>query len=300
MTHALVLGGGGLVGIAWEIGILTGLAEAGCDLSGPGHGSSLQPDSIVGTSAGSVVGALLGTVGLGDMATMALDDARAAVAMENLPLLDFALMEECFAAWRILPDDSPDSLATIGRMALKFEGVGETRYVQSIADAVGHEWLDSRFRCTSVNAYDGTFAVWSASSGVSLARAVAASCAVPTVFPAVSIEGGAEAVRHIDGGVRSGTSIDLVAGTERILVLAPIGSWAGDALDSSAAAAVVRETAIAEAAGSSVITLYPDEATNTATMYSPLTRMDPGARLPALEHGVRQGLALAKQLHGWW
>src|SRR4051794_32296244 len=48
---ALVLGGGGITGIAWEIGLLAGLAEAGTDLSGA--------DLVVGTSAGSVVGALL-------------------------------------------------------------------------------------------------------------------------------------------------------------------------------------------------------------------------------------------------
>src|ERR1700712_5206972 len=46
---ALVLGGGGITGIAWEIGLLAGLAEAGTDLSGA--------DLVVGTSAGSVVGA---------------------------------------------------------------------------------------------------------------------------------------------------------------------------------------------------------------------------------------------------
>ena len=48
---ALVLGGGGITGIAWEIGVLAGLAEAGTDLMGA--------DLVVGTSAGSVVGALL-------------------------------------------------------------------------------------------------------------------------------------------------------------------------------------------------------------------------------------------------
>ena len=48
---ALVLGGGGITGIAWEIGVLAGLAEAGVDLSGA--------DLVVGTSAGSVVGAQL-------------------------------------------------------------------------------------------------------------------------------------------------------------------------------------------------------------------------------------------------
>ena len=49
--RALVLGGGGPVGIAWESGMLAGLAEAGLDLS--------DADFILGTSAGSVVGAQL-------------------------------------------------------------------------------------------------------------------------------------------------------------------------------------------------------------------------------------------------
>ena len=48
----LVLGGGGVTGIAWEIGLLKGLRDGGVDVSGA--------DTIVGTSAGSVVGALLG------------------------------------------------------------------------------------------------------------------------------------------------------------------------------------------------------------------------------------------------
>src|SRR5690348_8509157 len=51
MTRALVLGGGGSVGIAWESGLLAGLAEQGIDLG--------RADRIVGTSAGSVVGARL-------------------------------------------------------------------------------------------------------------------------------------------------------------------------------------------------------------------------------------------------
>src|SRR5215203_1575582 len=49
MSRALVLGGGGVTGVAWEIGVLAGLAEAGVDLTGA--------DLVVGTSAGSVVGA---------------------------------------------------------------------------------------------------------------------------------------------------------------------------------------------------------------------------------------------------
>src|SRR6476469_7997857 len=50
-TRALVLGGGGVAGIAWELGLLSGWAADGVDVSGA--------DVVVGTSAGSIVGALL-------------------------------------------------------------------------------------------------------------------------------------------------------------------------------------------------------------------------------------------------
>ncbi|MBP2326195.1 putative acylesterase/phospholipase RssA [Kibdelosporangium banguiense] len=51
--QALVLGGGGVAGIAWMTGLLAGLAESGKDVTGA--------DLIVGTSAGSAVAAQLGS-----------------------------------------------------------------------------------------------------------------------------------------------------------------------------------------------------------------------------------------------
>src|SRR2546421_1500054 len=48
-TRALVLGGGGVAGVAWELGILMGLYDADVEVRGA--------DIIIGTSAGSVVGA---------------------------------------------------------------------------------------------------------------------------------------------------------------------------------------------------------------------------------------------------
>ena len=45
MTKALVLGGGGAVGVSWETAIVAGLLEGGVDLR--------NADLIVGTSAGS-------------------------------------------------------------------------------------------------------------------------------------------------------------------------------------------------------------------------------------------------------
>ncbi len=49
--RALVLGGGGPVGIAWEVGLAAGLAEGGVRLA--------DANRIIGTSAGSFAGAAL-------------------------------------------------------------------------------------------------------------------------------------------------------------------------------------------------------------------------------------------------
>ena len=67
---------------------------------------------------------------------------------------------------------------------------------------------------------NGEFVAFEKSSGVSLVDAVAASCAVPGVWPPVTINGR----RYIDGGMRSAVNADLAAGYERVVVLAPINT----------------------------------------------------------------------------
>ena len=49
--RAIVLGGGGVTGIAWEVRVLAGLRSAGVDLNA---------DAVFGTSAGSFVGVAFG------------------------------------------------------------------------------------------------------------------------------------------------------------------------------------------------------------------------------------------------
>jgi NTE family protein len=58
MSFALVLSGGGTSAVAWEIGVLKGLRDAGVDLTGA--------DLIVGTAAGAIVGT---NIALGPAAT---------------------------------------------------------------------------------------------------------------------------------------------------------------------------------------------------------------------------------------
>jgi NTE family protein len=70
---------------------------------------------------------------------------------------------------------------------------------------------------TAVDAYSGEPVNWTAASGVPILPAVAASCAVPCMFPPVAIGGS----RYVDGGVRSRTNADLAAGHDRVVILAP-------------------------------------------------------------------------------
>ncbi|KOG91505.1 patatin, partial [Streptomyces varsoviensis] len=63
---------------------------------------------------------------------------------------------------------------------------------------LSHEWPARRLLVTAVDAATGEFTAFDAASGVGIVDAVAASCAVPGVWPPVTIG----AKRYIDGGVR--------------------------------------------------------------------------------------------------
>ena len=53
MQRGLVLAGGGVAGIAWELGVLRGIGDADTEL----QSDVIAADVVVGTSAGSAVGA---------------------------------------------------------------------------------------------------------------------------------------------------------------------------------------------------------------------------------------------------
>jgi NTE family protein len=77
---------------------------------------------------------------------------------------------------------------------------------------------ERRLVITSVDAETGELRVFDRDSQVPLPEAVAASCAVPIVWPPITIGGR----RYIDGGVRSAANADLASGCDRVVVLAPI------------------------------------------------------------------------------
>lgn len=206
MTSALILGGGGVAGIAWEAGIIDGLRGAGTDLG--------AADLIVGTSAGSVVGtALRQDADLESFITM-----RAGLpGPRNAPDMD-AVMRG-FAVLADASLDPDEARRRVGRLALDTPTGPEEAWVAGISSGLpGRGWPAGRLLITAVNTLTGEFAAWDRDSGVPLDRAIASSCAVPCMAPPVTVNG----ARYMDGGVKSSTNADLARGASSVVVLDPL------------------------------------------------------------------------------
>ncbi|MEU4638703.1 patatin-like phospholipase family protein, partial [Micromonospora chalcea] len=226
MGRALVLGGGGVTGVAWELGLLAGLA---------GHGLRLdEAELVVGTSAGSVVGA---QVRSGTPVTQ-LYEAQLRSPREEVParLGTGVLLRWAWAGGR--GRDAARARARIGAMALSARTPSEqSRRAVIAARLPSSDWPAARLLVTAVDAASGEFVVFDADSGASLVDAVGASCAVPGVWPPVTIGDR----RFVDGGVRSPVNADLAAGCERVVVLAPTRAAVGPMPRLSAQVTALRE-----------------------------------------------------------
>jgi NTE family protein len=275
---ALVLGGGGITGIAWEIGVLAGLAEAGTDLSGA--------DLVVGTSAGSVVGAQV-TCGA---------ELEAMYARQLLPptsekaaRLDRATLARF--AWAMVRSRGKDVefRRRIGALALAAEKAGGTPSEQERLDVIGarlvsDQWPERPLVITAVDAETGEFRTFDRDSGVPLLQAVAASCAVPGVYPPVTIDGR----RCVDGGMRSAANADLAHDYDRVVVLAPIPRGVGPmaSVDAQVSGMVSR-----------VAVVSPDATSRAAIGRNVL---DPAARAPSAGAGRAQAASVAQRVAEVW
>ena len=275
---ALVLGGGGITGIAWEVGVLAGLAEAGVDLTGA--------DLVVGTSAGSVVGAQL-TSGA-DLEVLFARQLEPPTGEQAARMTRAALARYAWAVLRSRGDDV-GFRRRVGTLALAAEQAGLTPTEQERLDVIGsrlvsREWPDRDLRVTAVDAETGEFRVLDRTSGVPLLQAVAASCAVPGVYPPVTIDGR----RYVDGGMRSAANADLAEGYDRVVVLAPIPRGVGPlaSVDAQVTGMVAR-----------VAVVSPDEAARRAIGRNVL---DPAARAGSARAGRAQAAGVAAAVTEVW
>jgi len=288
--RALVLGGGGPVGIAWELGLAAGLEECGVRIA--------DADHIVGTSAGSFAGAALASGRPAEALVRAqVEQARRdATARKAIPAADRPPPPDLgplmrFMARRPTDGEPPATLlAEIGAFALSAKTVSEDAFVASFGSiAAADEKWPPGFACTAVDAADGSFRLWDNSSGVALGRAIASSCSVPGIYPPITIQGR----RYIDGGMRSATNIDLVKGYERVLVVAVLSNLALDLMR----AGIAREIERLQATGAKVELIAPNA--NCLEAFGN-NLMDSSRRGDVALAGAVQGRAEAGRIKPFW
>ena len=291
---ALVLGGGGAAGNAWEIGIIAGLAEAGIDMT-------QAADLVVGTSAGATAAAQVrsGIPAAELLASVLSEPVRpAGQNRERPPSLPMATVFARMRAIGAAATSAADLQRAMGAFGLESDailgpGAGQRRAMVA-ARLPRHEWPDRPMIVVAVDAHTGELAAFDRDSGVDLVDAVTASCALPGLVPTQSING----TRYIDGGVRSTDNADLASGHANVVVLSPLGGrsqargagpagqFEGLRRSPEWGTDLASEVDALRQQGSRVEVITPD-ADSLAAMGT--NQMDPATRIPAARAGFAQG-----------
>lgn len=268
---ALVLGGGGAVGVGWQTGVLTGLRDAGVDLS--------KADAIVGTSAGALVGAFLSSGRDVNDALRSLAALGQSIDPQRLASGNDAFLRAMRTA--NLSADRRQVLRAIGHAAAEASTPPKEVYLGLFGKLDGVAW-PAAFRCTAIDIDTGDLAIWDEGADVTLLEAVASSCVLPMLFPILTINGH----RYMDGGILSHLNATAAPATDVLLVLSchPIASRPGvEGLQAASASAAAAEVARLRAT-TRVIAVEPD----FGGIQTENRMMDPKLALEALQIGRRQ------------
>ena len=270
---ALVLSGGGPLGVGWELGVLRGLRDGGADLG--------RFERVIGTSAGAIAATLL-TTG----ASLEPVRTRPGPASPTLPrpaMTNPDAMREVFAIVAEGGTGDQARRAQVGAMALE-NTTPENVYLDIRRQVVPDVPWPRGLVITAVDVVDGAFVSWGDNDGVPLVHAVAASTALPGAWPPVTIGGR----RFMDGGLRSLMAADLASGSRFVLIVAalPGTHWP---------ARLAAEVAAIEAAGGEIVEIRPDAASEAA--FGP-DRTDESRQTLVFEAGFKQGSALAGDVSG--
>lgn len=273
---ALVLAGGGIAGIAWEVGVLFGIEERA-----PQAMSRLLASdaTFIGTSAGSVVASqVAGGVELRTLFQQQLEEHTAEVGAT----FDVDEFQAKLAQLLDGVTSAEEGRRRVGQFAMEARTVapGDRRSVIGARLAV-QSWPERRLLITAVNARTGELRVFDRESGIDLIDAVSASCAVPGIWPTVEIEG----EHYTDGGVRTIANSDLARGSDPVLILAPLA-------DATLPVAIpAHELAALEPAA--VLVVCADEASLRAFGSNPL---DPATAAESARSGREQGRRIAAEV----
>jgi NTE family protein len=300
--HAIVLGGGGLLGEAWMSALLAGLEDSK-------EFDARRSACYVGTSAGSIVAASLAAglepgARLGRLPDLAVPSADGSEERETAFSSAFAAAAKLAgaAATPLAPlafASTAAGGAMLRRAALR--GIPEgRRSLEELGRQVelsGVSW-DGRLRIVAVERESGRRVVFGAPGApdVPVSSAVQASCAIPGYFRPVKAHGRT----YVDGGLWSPTNIDVaeVDGGQHVLCLNPTGALRPasraltGAIGTFSRAVTSAEALLLKNRGAIVTTINPD-AHSAAAMGGNL--MDARPRQAVIEAGLAQGRRLAAE-----
>jgi NTE family protein len=253
--------------------VLAGLASGGAGVG--------DADLVIGTSAGSMVGAWLGSGLPVEELYRRLTEAPLP-GQDLTPSTSLAELTDLFFRLAEVADGDVDWRRRVCAEALAAETVPEHVRREIIAARLPvHAWPESELAIVAVDAVTAGERVFRRDSGVDLVDAVTASCAIPVLWPPVTIGGS----RYVDGGIRSVTNADLAEGHDRVLILAPVSDGK-----------VTRQAeALSESARVHVIEPDADSRAAIGTDVG-----DPATRLPAARTGHAQGAAVASAVADMW
>lgn len=265
-----MLAGGGLAGIAWETGILQGIADEAPDAAL----ALLDSDVLLGTSAGSTVAAQLGS----GTALDALFEAQVAADTHEIdPGTSIDDIMELLASAQAAPEATLEQrLQRIGAAAAAADTVPEPVRRAVIGHRLpSREWPDRVLRLPAIDIATGELVVIDRDSGIPLVDAVAASCAVPGVWPPVTVG----ERRYMDGGVASLVNVMAAADCDAIVVLVPSSESVPSPFSAGAAAEIAAFPGTAHP-------VFADDESIAAFGPNPL---DPACRIPSATAGRAQG-----------
>ena len=268
-------------GIAWMTGIFLGLSERHVDLR--------DANLTVGTSAGATLAAQLGsTASLDELFRRFVEPSAQSKEIEP----DARLLDSFHQFRSTLPSelDPAERIRRIAKWALENPTVPESERRAVVAARLpSHSWPAAEIQIVVVDAHSGEMTVFDRNSQVHLVDAVTASCAVPGIWPPMTIHGR----RYVDGGVRSSENADLAKGFARILILSPMGTTlpriGGNRLN--------EQIEVLRNAGGKTCLVSPDAKSRKAIGLNPLSL---ATRRPTAEAGREQGRRIAVDVATFW
>lgn len=286
---ALVLGGGGAAGNAWQIGVIAGLAEAGLDLT-------QAADLVIGTSAGATAAVHVRSgIPAAELLASVLSEKvqPAGRTPERGPSLPMAAVFERMRAIGAAATSAAELHRAMGAFGLESDAVlapaAERRRALVASRLPRTDWPDRPMIVVALEAHTGELAVFDRDSGVDLADAITAATALPGVVPTHSING----TRYINGGVRSADNADLASGYPNVVVLSPFSERSGplpegqfEGLRRFPGADLASQVETLRKQGSRVEVITPDDDSRAAMGTN---QMDPATRIPAARAGFAQG-----------